>query len=133
MALLKTMASALSQPLRRLSRLASPAYFHTPLELKLTRQSLRPYSCACRPAFEIKPTKKKAYIALGSNMGDRIAEIEKACNEMDRRNIRVQRTSSLWETKPMYFEDQAHFINGACEVSHCLCLAGVALTTQGRN
>ncbi|RDA96226.1 hypothetical protein CP533_1726 [Ophiocordyceps camponoti-saundersi (nom. inval.)] len=58
----------------------------------------------------------KAYIALGSNVGDRIGEIEKACREMDRRGIRVKRTSSLWETSPMYVTDQDQFINGACEV-----------------
>ncbi|KAJ4389990.1 trifunctional dihydropteroate synthetase [Gnomoniopsis smithogilvyi] len=57
-----------------------------------------------------------AYIALGSNLGDRIAEIERACREMDARGIRVTRTSSLWETEPMYFADQDRFVNGVCEV-----------------
>lgn len=59
---------------------------------------------------------RKAYIALGSNLGDRIAEIEKACREMDARGIIVKRTSSLWETEPMYVTDQDRFVNGACEV-----------------
>ncbi|KAM0404782.1 hypothetical protein ACHAPZ_004015 [Fusarium culmorum] len=49
-------------------------------------------------------------------MGDRVAEIERACNEMDRRGIKVKRTSSLWETEPMYVTDQDRFVNGACEV-----------------
>jgi 2-amino-4-hydroxy-6-hydroxymethyldihydropteridine diphosphokinase/dihydropteroate synthase len=62
------------------------------------------------------PRKRTAYIALGSNMGDRIGWIEKACNEMDARGIRVTRTSSLWETEPMYVLDQDRFVNGACEV-----------------
>lgn len=70
-------------------------------------------ACACRGASR----KKKAYIALGSNLGDRVAEIEKACNEMDLRGIRVKRTSSLWETEPMYVLDQGKFLNAACEVS----------------
>ena len=60
--------------------------------------------------------KRTAYIALGSNLGDRIGWIEKACNEMDARGIRVKRTSSLWETEPMYVLDQDRFVNGACEV-----------------
>ncbi|KYK59358.1 hypothetical protein DCS_00488 [Drechmeria coniospora] len=73
----------------------------------------RPHSsCACRATTR----KRTAYIALGSNVGDRVAEIERACNEMDRRGIRVKRTSSLWETEPMYVKDQDRFINGACEV-----------------
>jgi 7,8-dihydro-6-hydroxymethylpterin-pyrophosphokinase len=42
--------------------------------------------------------------------------IEKACNEMSARGIKVTRTSSLWETEPMYVLDQNSFINGACEV-----------------
>lgn len=60
---------------------------------------------------------RAAYIALGSNLGDRIAEIERACNEMDARGIKVTKTSSLWETEPMYYEDQERFVNGVCEVS----------------
>lgn len=59
---------------------------------------------------------RKAYIALGSNLGDRIAEIERACRKMDARGITVKRTSSLWETEPMYVTDQDRFVNGACEV-----------------
>ncbi|POS81112.1 folic acid synthesis protein [Diaporthe helianthi] len=63
---------------------------------------------------------RKAYIALGSNLGDRISEIERACREMDARGIRVRRTSSLWETEPMYVTDQDRFVNGACEVETTL-------------
>ncbi|KAF1926407.1 folic acid synthesis protein [Didymella exigua CBS 183.55] len=61
--------------------------------------------------------KHRAYVALGSNMGDRIAMIEQACKEMEiRGNIKVLRTSSLWETKAMYVVDQDMFVNGACEI-----------------
>ncbi len=63
----------------------------------------------------------QAYVALGSNIGDRLDMIECACLEMDRRGINVVRTSALYETEPMYLEDQQPFINGACEV-------GIALT-----
>ncbi|KAL2148486.1 hypothetical protein VTH82DRAFT_2040 [Thermothelomyces myriococcoides] len=66
------------------------------------------------------PRKRTAYISLGSNMGDRIGWIEKACNEMDARGIGVKRTSSLWETEPMYVLDQDRFVNGACEVETTL-------------
>lgn len=60
---------------------------------------------------------RKAYIALGSNVGDRLDMIEKACLALDRDpNIKVTRTSSLYETEPMYVQDQARFLNGACEV-----------------
>lgn len=72
-------------------------------------------ACGCagpRPT----PQEQTAYIALGSNLGDRVAMIEQACREMDARGIRVKRTSSLWETEPMYVLDQDRFVNGACEV-----------------
>ena len=59
----------------------------------------------------------RVYIALGSNVGDRIANIELACQRMHDRGIKVTRTSALYETKAMYLEDQQSFINGACEVS----------------
>lgn len=59
---------------------------------------------------------RKAYIALGSNLGDRISMVERACNDMSTRGIKIKRTSSLWETKPMYVLDQSSFVNGACEV-----------------
>ncbi|RWA10498.1 hypothetical protein EKO27_g4610 [Xylaria grammica] len=62
------------------------------------------------------PRMRTAYIALGSNLGDRVAMIEMACNEMDARGIKVKRASSLWETEPMYVLDQDRFVNGACEV-----------------
>ncbi|TDZ47188.1 Folic acid synthesis protein fol1 [Colletotrichum trifolii] len=61
-----------------------------------------------------------AYIALGSNIGDRVRWIEQACAEMDRRGIKVKRTSCLWETEPMYVVDQDRFVNGACEVETTL-------------
>lgn len=61
--------------------------------------------------------KHHAFVALGSNLGDRVAMIEQACKEMDRTGkIKVLRTSSLWETKAMYVLDQDKFVNGVCEV-----------------
>lgn len=71
-------------------------------------------ACGCAPAK--RTGKRSAYIALGSNLGDRVTEIEKACHEMDARGIKVKRTSNLWETEPMYVLEQDRFVNGACEV-----------------
>jgi len=59
---------------------------------------------------------RRAYVALGSNVGDRLGMVESACLEMKRRGINVARTSALYETEPMYLQDQHPFINGACEV-----------------
>ncbi|PGH18698.1 dihydropteroate synthase [Polytolypa hystricis UAMH7299] len=62
----------------------------------------------------------RAFIALGSNMGNRVSMIEKACQEMDNRGIKVKRTSSLFETAPMYVTEQETFVNGVCEVETSL-------------
>lgn len=92
----------------------------SPEQKSFTRYTL-PKSILIEKASDMTTNKpkraRKAYIALGSNLGDRIAEIERACREMDARGIRVTRTSSLWETEPMYFADQDRFVNGVCEVS----------------
>lgn len=72
---------------------------------------------ASRPKHLSKST---AYIALGSNIDDRVSMIEEACRRMRSRGINVKRTSSLWETKPMYVVDQGNFLNAACEVSRAI-------------
>jgi hypothetical protein len=65
----------------------------------------------------VKKLDNRAYIALGSNMGDRVTMIEQACKEMDATgDVKVLRTSSLYESKAMYVLDQDKFVNGACEV-----------------
>ncbi|KAG0156994.1 hypothetical protein PDIDSM_4177 [Penicillium digitatum] len=66
------------------------------------------------------PDTHRVFIALGSNVGDRVEMIEQACFEMDRAGIKVKRTSSLFETAPMYVLDQDPFINGVCEVETTL-------------
>ncbi|KAL2061578.1 hypothetical protein VTL71DRAFT_6955 [Oculimacula yallundae] len=68
-----------------------------------------------------KPRRKHlAYIALGSNLGNRIEWIEQACNMMKERGIDIKRTSGLWETEPMYVTDQEQFLNGVAEVETLL-------------
>ncbi|KAH8728989.1 Dihydropteroate synthase-like protein [Phaeosphaeriaceae sp. PMI808] len=60
----------------------------------------------------------RAFIALGSNMGNRVAVIEQACKEMEATgDVKILRTSSLYETKAMYVLDQNKFVNGACEIA----------------
>ena len=58
----------------------------------------------------------RAFLALGSNLGNRLEMIESAMRKMDDRGLTVLRTSALYETQPMYLENQELFINGACEV-----------------
>ncbi|KAK5167192.1 trifunctional dihydropteroate synthetase [Saxophila tyrrhenica] len=69
-------------------------------------------------AMPTGPDDGMVFIALGSNVGDRLKNIEDACNLMDADpDVRVLRTSSLYETPPMYVEDQERFLNGVCEIA----------------
>ncbi|KAF8510154.1 Dihydropteroate synthase-like protein [Gautieria morchelliformis] len=54
-------------------------------------------------------------LAIGSNVGDRYANIENALREMERRHevIKITGTSFLYESQPMYVEDQDKFLNCA--------------------
>ena len=66
---------------------------------------------------ERREKRDRVFLALGSNIGNRLNNIEQACREMDAEpDIRVARTSALYETEPMYVTDQGRFLNGACEV-----------------
>ena len=92
-------------------RVKAPSWSQHPLKVSTPQKNDQKFPSKSNVA------KRKAYVALGSNLGDRIGWIEKACNEMSARGIKITRTSSLWETEPMYVLDQHRFVNGACEVS----------------
>lgn len=59
----------------------------------------------------------KAYIALGSNLGDREHNL-RAAIEMLRQaeGVRVSSVSSFYETEPVGYTDQPAFVNAAAEV-----------------
>lgn len=59
-----------------------------------------------------------AAIALGSNVGDRFANIERAVLLLGQsEDCRLVDTSFLYETEPKYYTDQPKFINGACRIA----------------
>lgn len=91
----------------------------SPLRSKWTQHALPASFSAPNELVEASSAPKKvhkAFIALGSNLGNKVDWIEKACDEMVARGINIKRTSCLWETEPMYVTDQEKFVNGACEV-----------------
>lgn len=57
----------------------------------------------------------KAYLSLGSNIGDRAANIARAIEEFRKHGVRVTRRSSLYETEPVEFAEQPWFLNSAIE------------------
>jgi 2-amino-4-hydroxy-6-hydroxymethyldihydropteridine diphosphokinase len=62
------------------------------------------------------PTMRRAYLGLGSNLGDRRANIEKALQQLNENGIEVQRVSSLYRTEPVGYTEQPWFVNGVAEV-----------------
>lgn len=60
-------------------------------------------------------------IAIGSNIGDRYSFIENALRELGGRQelITITGTSFLYESEPMYVEDQSKFLNCAIKVRIC--------------
>lgn len=59
----------------------------------------------------------KAYIGLGSNLGDREAMIRIAIDDLARMpGTRVLRASSLYDTEPVGDEDQPKFLNAVAEI-----------------
>jgi 2-amino-4-hydroxy-6-hydroxymethyldihydropteridine diphosphokinase len=58
---------------------------------------------------------KRVYLGLGSNMGDREAQIASALEALNTPDLRLLRKSSLYETEPIGFKDQAWFLNMVAE------------------
>lgn len=58
----------------------------------------------------------RIFIALGGNIGDRIGNITRAVRMLEEAGVEVIDESRLYESEPMYVEDQARFTNGAVEV-----------------
>lgn len=58
-----------------------------------------------------------AYIALGSNLSDPVAQIERAWSELDRLpETRLMACSALYLSKPVGYAEQPDFINAAASV-----------------
>ena len=57
-----------------------------------------------------------AYLALGSNLGDKEANLRRALELVQQRGVEVVKTSSFICTEPYGVTDQPQFLNGVCEV-----------------
>lgn len=55
------------------------------------------------------------FLSLGSNLGDREANLRAAIAALGDAGVRVRRVSSLYETEPVDFLDQPWFLNCAVE------------------
>jgi 2-amino-4-hydroxy-6-hydroxymethyldihydropteridine diphosphokinase len=55
------------------------------------------------------------YLSLGSNVGDREANLVRAIEKLARRGARIVRQSCFYETEPLEIREQAWFLNCAVE------------------
>ncbi|PJZ02330.1 2-amino-4-hydroxy-6-hydroxymethyldihydropteridine diphosphokinase [Bacillus vallismortis] len=59
-----------------------------------------------------------AYIALGSNIGDKETYLRRAVTLLHQHDeVTVTKVSSIYETDPVGYEDQAEFLNMAVEIT----------------
>jgi 2-amino-4-hydroxy-6-hydroxymethyldihydropteridine diphosphokinase len=63
---------------------------------------------------------KKVYLALGSNLGDRASALHNAVEQMESPELRVLRTSGVYETEPRELVDQPWFLNQVVEAETSL-------------
>lgn len=54
---------------------------------------------------------KKIYLSLGSNVGNREANLKQAVNGLEAARIQVLRASPVYETEPMEYANQPWFLN----------------------
>lgn len=57
----------------------------------------------------------KVYVAFGTNIGDKINNIEKALKFMEDRGLKITKKSSIHSTEPYGYTDQPEFLNGVVE------------------
>ena len=74
--------------------------------------------------------KHKVYLGLGSNLGDREANIRKAISLIGKKVGLVLRQSSLIETEPWGFESANRFLNGVILVETSLTPRQLLKATQ---
>jgi|KBSMisStaDraftv2_1062788.scaffolds.fasta_scaffold654887_1 2-amino-4-hydroxy-6-hydroxymethyldihydropteridine diphosphokinase len=73
-----------------------------------------------RRYFETWRCLRRIYLSLGSNIGDREANLRKAVEQLASQDMRVLHTSRIYETEPVDYVDQAWFLNQVVEAETAL-------------
>lgn len=60
-----------------------------------------------------------AYLCLGSNLGDRMANLNEAVALLSKK-VDIEKVSSVYETEPAGYKEQSLFLNMACQISTML-------------
>ena len=58
---------------------------------------------------------KTIYLALGSNLGDRSANLKRALDLLEAPDLRISRASPVYETEPVEYTRQGWFLNQVAE------------------
>ncbi|MDE3076152.1 MAG: 2-amino-4-hydroxy-6-hydroxymethyldihydropteridine diphosphokinase [Chloroflexota bacterium] len=58
----------------------------------------------------------RAFVGLGSNVGDRRGHLRAALDALAGRGVAVERVSSLYETDPVGYAGQSRFLNAVAQV-----------------
>jgi 2-amino-4-hydroxy-6-hydroxymethyldihydropteridine diphosphokinase len=77
------------------------------------------------------PDANLIYLSLGSNLGDRSANLESAIAALPDSGVRVLRRSSLYETEPVDFLAQPWFLNCVVEAETLLAPGELLRVLQG--
>jgi 2-amino-4-hydroxy-6-hydroxymethyldihydropteridine diphosphokinase len=77
------------------------------------------------------PGGKLIYLSLGSNLGDRAANLERAIAALPRAGVQMLRRSSLYETEPLDFLEQPWFLNCVVEAETSLMPRQLLHALQG--
>ena len=75
--------------------------------------------------------KHKVYLSLGSNIGDRRANLNEAIRLLNETGVKVGKISSVYETAPVGYLDQDLFLNIACSAETELDPLGLLAAVKG--
>ena len=78
------------------------------------------YLCSSVVSFSCMPGGKLIYLSLGSNLGDRASNLERAVASLPEAGVRVLRRSSIYETEPVDLLAQPWFLNCVVEADTSL-------------
>ena len=62
----------------------------------------------------------RVYLSLGSNLGDRVANLRRALRMLGEAGAQIRRVSSFYKTEPVEFRPQPWFVNCAAEADTAL-------------
>ena len=78
--------------------------------------------------MEVKPV--TAYLGLGSNLGERRHNLERALEFLSQR-LRLEKISSIYDSEPVGNIQQPRFLNLACQTSTTLSPPGLIALAKG--